>query len=660
MRREVTAVPWSLGMMRAWLLLSCLGIGLCNAAMVRAQPATQASLFDQRNLYQQANGHIKAGRIGEYRRLAKSLRDYPLYPYLRYREVRAQVINGTIRDSAFASFLATHRDLPVTRLLHIRWYKKQGSQRRWQPLLDLPLESSNAQVRCYGLRAQYNTGEKDAALRQVAALWTQPKSQPKACDPLFDVWRESSYFNQDLVWERLQRALRKNQRQLARYLVRYTSGATRSLAEQFIAVHQAPRRISRTADFRANTSKQREVITHGLRRLARNDPAAATKAWQILAQKGTFTDEQRRLVETAIALANADDGRFPAADRSSTFNADAIASLSQMAVEQQDWGQIHTWTNRLAERDRAKAQWQYWRSRAATELGPGSQAVQTESRAGAQLLQLAQQRQYYGFLAAQELGLLGQLQDESTSASSVDLNNLKNIPGMHRAIELFAVGDNVNGRREWYAALRIMTEREQVLAARLALELGQTYLAISTANIAEASNHLNLRFPLVHQQQFRAAAHTSGLPTALLIAVARQESAMNRRARSHADARGLMQMLPSTARLVARRAGRSTPSASDLYNPTINIALGSYHLAWLTSRYEGRQELAIAAYNAGEHRVDRWIRDKRGLDIVTWIEQIPFKETRNYVKNVLAFKHVYAQLLGEPRPMLDDKLREIP
>lgn len=127
---------------------------------------------------------------------------------------------------------------------------------------------------------------------------------------------------------------------------------------------------------------------------------------------------------------------------------------------------------------------------------------------------------------------------------------------------------------------------------------------------------------------------------------------MEAKARSTANARGLMQLLPSTAKLVARRAKQPVPSADDLYDPTTNIQLGSYHLAWLMERYNQQTPLAIAAYNAGEHRVDRWIKGIENMPVDVWIENIPFRETRNYVKNVLAFRHVYGNRLNTPSPIL--------
>ena len=141
--------------------------------------------------------------------------------------------------------------------------------------------------------------------------------------------------------------------------------------------------------------------------------------------------------------------------------------------------------------------------------------------------------------------------------------------------------------------------------------------------------------------------------------MARQESAYQPAAKSRVGASGLMQLMPATAKLVAKRARLPSSFATQLNNPKINIQLGSYHLAWLIDRFEGQRPLAIAAYNAGEHRVDRWIKRNDGMPMDVWIETIPFSETRNYVKNVLAFTYVYNQLLNTPENILSSGERSV-
>ena len=190
------------------------------------------------------------------------------------------------------------------------------------------------------------------------------------------------------------------------------------------------------------------------------------------------------------------------------------------------------------------------------------------------------------------------------------------------------------------------------MAAYLAKDLGRLILAIRTANETGQRNHLDVRFPIDHRPTFQQTSHATGIPMSILVAFARQESIFNRFARSSADARGVMQMLQSTARHAARQVGLPAPSVTDLYDPTVNIPLGGHHIAFLLKRYDQVLPVAAAAYNAGETRVGRWLRDAEGWPMDVWIETIPFSETRNYVKNVLSFNQVYSQLLGQPRPML--------
>ena len=230
--------------------------------------------------------------------------------------------------------------------------------------------------------------------------------------------------------------------------------------------------------------------------------------------------------------------------------------------------------------------------------------------------------------------------------------DLKSNPHIRRAIELFAVGENLNGRREWYRALDVSNNEEKRQLGHLAQSIGDLSLAIRSANLAEAMDDLLLRFPLAFNSDFNAAAHKQDVAPALLRAVARQESAYQPNARSPVGARGLMQLMPATAKLVTKRARLPASYAGQLNDPKINIQLGSYHLAWLIERFNGQRPLAIAAYNAGEHRVDRWIKNKAQMPTDVWIETIPFRETRNYVKNVLAFTYVYNQLLNTPTRVL--------
>ena len=232
------------------------------------------------------------------------------------------------------------------------------------------------------------------------------------------------------------------------------------------------------------------------------------------------------------------------------------------------------------------------------------------------------------------------------------IDALTKYPNGARGLEFFARNEAVNARREWlFGADNLGPEaaREFTYAA---LHKGFPNFGIFLANRAGLLDEVPVRFPMLYREEFDAASKRSRLPVPLLFAITRQESAFDRQARSVADARGLMQLLPSTARWVAERTRQRAPSEAALYEPSTNINLGSTFLAGLLARYQNQLPLAAAAYNAGEGRVKKWTTGVAGMPMDVWIETIPFNETRNYVKNVLAFRVVYGILTKEPQPLL--------
>jgi soluble lytic murein transglycosylase len=226
-------------------------------------------------------------------------------------------------------------------------------------------------------------------------------------------------------------------------------------------------------------------------------------------------------------------------------------------------------------------------------------------------------------------------------------------PALLRAHEFHALGEAADGRREWQSALRDMTAEQQQNAALLAEQWGWHDRAIQTASKAGAWNDLQLRFPLAYRDLMQEAAHNTSLPTSWLYAITRQESTFMPDARSSAGALGLMQLMPDTAREVARGL-RIKTSAADLQRPEPNIRLGSTYLSSMLKRYNGNRILATAAYNAGPGRVSRLVKSQQGtVPSDVWIETLPYRETREYVQNVLAFNVIYAKRMGREKPLVE-------
>ena len=267
---------------------------------------------------------------------------------------------------------------------------------------------------------------------------------------------------------------------------------------------------------------------------------------------------------------------------------------------------------------------------------------------------LANERQYYGFLAAQALGKPLALNDRPGQPDAAVMDAMRERPAMARITELYAIGDRANARREWAMLQPNLDGAQRAGAAYLIADLGWVDQSILAANATDnLRDDLSMRFPSPFTPLFINASRSSAVPISFLFGIARQESVFRADVRSSAGALGVMQLMPATAAATARNAGDAIPVSAALFDPVVNIRLGSRHLAELLERFDGNRVLVAAAYNAGAHRVDRWVRDRPARPADIWIETIPFAETRDYVKNVMAFTYIYGQRLGHPKPFLD-------
>lgn len=620
-------------------LAACLVI-LSNwtATAFHAEAAIAAAPeYQNRSTYVQAVDAIKHGRRSDYQRYRRSLDDYLLAPYLDYHDLRARIDSAKTRE--VIRFLDAHAELPVAPLLKNAWLHSLGRNHQWSTYLKHYDDEPSAALRCYQLRALHATRKKAAALEGVAELWTVGKSQPKACDPLFKLWIDAEGLTEPVVWERLGLALRANERALARYLVKLLGEKTRPLGQTYYGAHTHPERAHQAALLKSDSAETREIVAHAAERLLRNDNVAAAETLWQARKHWKFSAEQRQMFHDALLVARAGAGTFPAAD-APALSESVLERLAQTAVRTMAWSQAYNWIGRLPEERRASGQWQYWLARALEETHGMTDRARLAFEA------LARERHYYGFLAAERINAPPMLNNESFDVDPVALQALRARPDLARALELYAVDEQTAAKREWRELINKLPPEDQANAAYLAREVGWLRQSIHAANAAGLHNDLTVRFPIAHMVEYRRMSHTTGVPLTMLLAITRQESAFDPEARSHANARGLMQLLPTTAEWVARRAKLGRPTTTSLYRPSTNIEIASHYLAMLLQRYNGSRPLAAAAYNAGERRVDRWIKERGGEPMDVWIENIPFKETRNYVQNVLAFSQVYAQKLN--------------
>ena len=641
--------------LRGSLLLAALVFGAMSATSfgaAQAQGSVSGKRYAERALYLDARDHLKAGRIQSFRRAAAALEAYPLAPYLIYQDMRHRL--SRVSDDEMAQFLRDHGDVPIAPLLRLRWLKHLGASAQWPRFLAHYKNEQSTTLRCYYLRALYATGEREEAFAQVPEIWVAGKSLPKACDPIFDLWIDADRLTLGTLWERMSLALAHNQRTLARYLITLFPESHDQLGQLFYRVHRDPLRIV-SSPLRNDTKHQRDIVLHALERLLRKDDVEHAGAlWERYAG-WNFTDEQRTRAQQQLFIARAKRGDFPARVDESLIDAEFVVAMSTAAVRNQKWHAAEHWIDQLDLSTRNEHMWQYWLARALYET-----EGDTSERAQLTLLALAEKRDYYGFLAAQHLDRPPSMNAKIHARDAAAIARLRQRSEVQRALELYAVREFIAARREWGKLLPKLDTAEQAAAAHLANEIGWPRQAIAAANVAGLRDALDLRFPLLHLMHYQRMSHATEVPMTLLLAISRQESAFDERARSSANARGLMQLLPSTAERVARGANLMQPTNTALYRPSTNIEIASHYIATLLERFEGSRPLAIAGYNAGEHRVDRWIKGMGNMPMDVWIERIPFKETRNYVKNVLAFVQVYNRKLDVTSKLLGDNELRVP
>jgi soluble lytic murein transglycosylase len=304
-----------------------------------------------------------------------------------------------------------------------------------------------------------------------------------------------------------------------------------------------------------------------------------------------------------------------------------------------DWQLVLVTIEGLPKPDQQHERWRYWKARALISQG--------KAGAGEEILKvLSDDRSYYGFLAAQRLGDQPKLQHERLDAETNLMQRLLQDPALQRARELHHLGRCLAARREWNLAMRQRSDDELRAAARLAEQWDWPSQVILTLAKLRQWNDLELRFPLAHQHKITALAQDAGIDKAWIYAIMRQESAFMQDAKSPVGARGLMQLMPKTAESVAKELQLAISDPDELYQPELNLKLGTRYLNKIFRRLQENPVLATAAYNAGPRRVVNWLpKQAQAADI--WIETVPFRETREYLKHVLAYTVIYNYRLGE-------------
>ena len=620
------------------------------AALTLSTQTSEPQLLQQRADFIAARNALRRDQTQRFEALAKGLEDYPLYPYLEYWRLNRHL--SSVSSKEIDAFLQHYDDLYLAERLRRHWLEKLAQQGRWALFLDYYDGGDDAEMACYHRRALYNTGAKQAALEGVAALWLVGRSQPRACDPLFSVWQEAGQLTPDLAWQRLVLAMEHRQTYLARYLERFLDTERQQWSRLWREIHRHPERLMDHPQLQLDTPMVRTILAHGVRRMARSHPLRAAETWDHLIMDFAFDKEEFQRTETRIALALARTRAPEAMHWLGSVDGDSEDVREWRiltAINQDDWERVIFWYEQLPLDEQQALRWRYWLARALEQTGQSDRAQRIYT-------EVARSRDYYGFLAADRIDANYDFGNQPLQFSAAELAEIETLPGMVRMRELYAMGDTLYARREWYATIQTLDSRGIQKVAKITHDWGWHDRAIHSLGQARYWDDLEIRFPLAHRDNIHENADKQRVDPAWAYAVIRQESAFAADARSPAGAMGLMQIMPSTGRLIARDLNTRLSSKTQLLDVDTNIRFGISYLRKVMNRFDDNTVLATAAYNAGSQRVKSWLPEDEQLSPDRWIENVPFSETRDYLKRVLAYSAIYDQRMQRPITPLKQRM----
>jgi len=632
--------------------LSRLSILLCVALISFVQTGnTQAS---ERQDYLAAKYALERNNISTYQAHARRLESYSLKPFLEYEYLRTRLDRTdaqTIRN-----FIDNNHNAVVARLLRNKWLERLVDRKQWKKFLQAYDDTGDTKLKCHHLRLLISGRGVDSELdKQIETIWLHPKSLPDSCDPVFAAWKQVGLLTDERVWARIELAIEKRQLGIARYLSRtYLPTAEQRWANRWVQAAENPTGVLTNVSYDVNSERAQLILLHGVYRLARGNPTSAYNKWNALTQRHPLSTQ---VVEQGFGHA----GTYAALDRLPAaydwFPATAVETLTPVmrewrvraALRNMDWVSALHAVHHMTDGEQQEPNWRYWKARALEQTGKRTEAQNIYS-------ELAAIRNYYGFLAADRLNTGYAMTHQSMPINNAELKTLGNESSIQMAFELFAVGDIEMARRQWRWYLLDADKATLRHATVLAFDAGWHSQAIIYAAKSKFTDDLNIRFPLLYKDDVTQNAQRNSIDPGWIYGVIRQESAFITDAQSGVGALGLMQLMPATAKRVGRELGLNIKSRASMVKTENNIKIGTRYLRSLVKRYNGNQALASAAYNAGERRADRWHPRQGSLDADIWVETIPFNETRNFVKNVLAYATVYNNRLGDKTVRLSSRM----
>jgi soluble lytic murein transglycosylase len=639
-------------MLKTKKILSTFALISTSLSILASLPTAYAST-SERALYKQAKAALIKNDTVLADKLIVQLRDYPLVPYLHIKQFKRDI--SQLNDNIVSKYIQDNKATPFADDAQRIRLDNMMEQQRWQSFTraynEFPLK--NNRYICGLSYAQLQAGHKKEAFKAAQQLWEVGHSQDAACDPLFAEWIKEGHLTSDVASHRFWNAIQEKNFALAKYIERFLSDPIhKKESELFWSIKAKPALLNDVALLSKQNPHHGIIAAYGIRQIARKDISQATDLW--LRDRTRLTIDQPTLdkLNEYFGLRYAKGFRDNAVEILAKLDPEfTYEKLTEWRIRlelaKQDWQSALNLIEKLPDTLKADGRWAYWKETAKYRLNPKNYQANYAS--------IVKERSFYGFLASELSSDPFYLNHQPSGVTTEQKATLSKLPAVIRMKELLVFDYQYAARVEWNFLNKQLSASDQLAMAHIAYDWGWYDQAIRGASRLKAWNDLDIRFPNPHPSLFAELASERGIYQTWAIAIARQESAFHLQARSRVGARGLMQLMPATAKQTAKRFDVNYTKPDQLFIPRTNIALGTAYLAQVLVTFEGNRAYATAAYNAGPHRVKRWLKERGDVPLDVWIETIPFDETRNYVQNVLAFSVIYDVMASRSTTLFNEQ-----
>jgi soluble lytic murein transglycosylase len=635
-------------------LVVIIGLGLAGIAAAKSAPDSLFATYsrsDQRFL--EAREAFQSGQIARLNALAPELRDHPLAPYVSYWQIRSHIDSAS--EGELREFFNQYRGTLSADRLRADWLRSLGRARNWEVFFrEFPaLGIEDPDVTCHALIGRDGRGDA-AAAQEARVLWLNAREQlPETCTGLFTTLVQRGLLSPPDVWNRIRSALDLGNLALAKAALSYLPPAEKIDPRWMDQAARHPQQFLARKPLPLARRGQRELAIFALAKTAENWPQVAAENWRRILSEFPLEERHYGWGQIGLAAARRLDPRalewFKEAERLTDRQ---LYWKARIGLRAGDWRSVQEAIDAMSGTDRNSPVWRYWMARALAGSGRTQEAT-------VQFAQLSSEFNFYGQLASEELGTSINVLPETYKPSPTELEAMTRRPGIARALALLRVNLRYEGALEWQWSLKDMNDQELLAAAEIAARNEWYERAIDTAERTTVFHDFSLRYPAPYRETVQSYTRDLGLDEAWVYGLVRQESRFVASARSVAGASGLMQLMPTTAKLLARRLGWKGHHTTLTAAVESNVGLGTNYLRQMLDSFGNQQLLAAAAYNAGPRRIRDWQMD-RPMEGAIFAETIPLNETRDYVKKVMNNAAFYARLFHQPVISLRERIGTVP